>query len=100
MDYEKEIAKKKAELLLLEQELAELKAMSPERMLAIALHDSQCGWNHTDGCGWFYEFDNGQHLWERSAHKSYLSKARKVAGMLPDFTAEQIVSVANALRGL
>ena len=27
----------------------------PIRTIAIKAHDLFCAWNHTDGCGWYYE---------------------------------------------
>jgi hypothetical protein len=47
------------------------------QLLAIFLHDTQCGYNHTDGCGWYYEYSGiyKNRTWESSEHKSWLHKA-------------------------
>jgi hypothetical protein len=50
--------------------------------LAIYLHSNFCHYNHTDGCGWEYEYSkdgNGktQHNWTGYSHKDYLEKAAK-----------------------
>lgn len=48
------------------------------QQLAIQLHKSQCGWNHDDGCGWYYEMENGVHNWQGSEHTSWLGRAKKL----------------------
>jgi hypothetical protein len=70
-----------------EKKIADFKVMSDDKKLAEILHEKQCHWNHTDGCGWFYEkwTDN---LGEYSARLNYLAKAREI---LKDFTFEQAV---------
>lgn len=88
------------------QELASAKkAMSmltPEQRIAVRLHDLTCRWNHTDGCGWFYEFNNKQHDWNGSAHKAALEKARKLlircAGSYE--RAEEVMNAQAIIGGL
>lgn len=69
----------KKQIADLEAEDAAIKAMTPEQQLALTLHNKLCRWNHTDGCGWFYEMKNGIDDWNRSAHGEYLTKARTVS---------------------
>lgn len=75
-----EIARRKQELAELEQKLEAAKAEAePENIqLARKLHSLLCQWNHTDGCGWFYEFKDKQEDWTGHAHAEYLGKARKL----------------------
>jgi len=69
-----------------EKKIADFKVMTDDKKLAEILHEKQCNWNHTDGCGWFYEsWDN---LSTYSARLNYLAKARAI---LKDFTFEQAV---------
>lgn len=64
----------------IEKEQKILEALSPEERLAVRLHESKCTWNHTDGCGWYYEIEKGVHDWNGSSHGTYLQKARKLIG--------------------
>lgn len=57
--------------------------LSNEQKLAIAMHDTLCMHNHTDGCGWFYEVDgSGIHTtWApSSAHGQWYGKAVRLSG--------------------
>lgn len=78
----------------LEQKIQELKAekarfqnMSDNQILAEALHSAQCHWNHTDGCGWYYE------SWENPGYskKEYLEKANNMLSEIPFEQAMRIV---------
>lgn len=99
---EQEIARQNLNIKKLEKQLREFKDLSPNKKLAISLHELSCHWNHTDGCGWYYEFKDGQHDWQGSSHGSYLSKAEKLIGkctecnIAPD-TAMQIISMAKGI---
>lgn len=98
---EQQIAEHEKKIQELRAEQQRLRALSPERRLAEALHELQCTWNHTDGCGWFYEvsatYPGG--AWNGYAHKRYLVKAKKVIELLPNYDVDEIVTVATALRG-
>lgn len=69
----------------LRAELAEAEAVKlawddkpdDEYKMAELLHERFCGWNHTDGCGWFYEFADGRPNWSGYAHSDWLGKARE-----------------------
>jgi Holliday junction resolvasome RuvABC DNA-binding subunit len=67
-----------------EQKIAEFKAMPDDKKLAEILHEKQCHWNHTDGCGWHYESWNSMGY----SRQEYLKKAREI---LKDFTFEQAI---------
>jgi hypothetical protein len=59
-------------------EAAEAAKLDAERdvlkPLAIRAHDLLCQYNHTDGCGWGYESQGGQHNWQSHAHIRWLEK--------------------------
>lgn len=99
-DFEQEIAnhKKAIEDLLAEKEAFEKK--TPDQRLAIALHDALCRWNHTDGCGWFYEVYKDVDDWTGHAHARWLENANKVRGLLPGMDGETIVRVSRAIKNL
>ena len=81
----------------------EIAARTPDQNLAIALHETLCNQNHTDGCGWFYEVKNRIHNWNGAAHQAWLGKARKISafceqhGGLTPTTAVALFSLANTL---
>ncbi len=58
----------------LEKKLAH--APSSDEGLADILHELICHWNHTDGCGWFYE--DWAALRPGSTRAGWLDKARKL----------------------
>lgn len=101
MTREQIIARKEAlafELAGLEKEEARILALSADARLAEELHTLKCHSNHTDQCGWFYEFDRGAPNWNGWAHSEYLTKARKVMMVLPDMSVDDILKVAQALK--
>ena len=60
----------------LQAQLVDAKLESPDHQLATELHGMLCTWNHTDGCGWFYEFSNKKDNWAGDSHGRYLKKAQ------------------------
>ena len=74
---EEQIKKHEQGLKDLQAQLA-AKLESPAHQLAKELHGMLCNQNHTDGCGWHYEFKNKQHDWTGHAHSEYLKKAQKM----------------------
>jgi hypothetical protein len=70
--------------------------LSDEQKLAIAMHDTLCMHNHTDGCGWFYEVDgDGIHTtWAPSStHGTWHEKAVRLSG----FCCQNHLSVETAI---
>jgi len=70
----------------LEKEIEELKeqkrwfnGLPQAQKIAELLHEKQCHWNHTDGCGWYYE------NWHNPgyARKEYLKKAEAMLKEMP-----------------
>lgn len=100
MRTQQQINEKRAELerqlAELDDEEQELASLTPEQRLAEALHSMQCHQNHTDMCSWGYE--DWSHTGEYSAHGRYLEKAKKVMALLPTYTPDQILEIAEALR--
>ena len=78
IEIDNRIAKINSELRELKETKRQLAKMKDDQRLAIELHGILCHWNHTDGCGWEYEMDEGIHQWERASHAPYLEKARKL----------------------
>lgn len=82
---EKELDKLLNEQKKLNQRIDDLKEQkriidqsAPENKLAIMLHDCMCTWDHTNGCGWYYEISKNEHNWASPAHQDYLKKARNI----------------------
>lgn len=40
------------------------------------MHNTTCGLNHTDRCGWYYEVGS-ENEWERAEHKYWLNRAKE-----------------------
>jgi hypothetical protein len=83
---EEQIRKAKAELV-------ELATIPEDERLADSLHSTLCTWNHTDGCGWYYEFTNKKPDWDGNEHGWYLAKARLLIGKCK----EHGISTSDAL---
>lgn len=45
-----------------------------EKAIATFLHKKYCGYNHTDGCGWYYNVND----WGEFAHEEFLKIAREL----------------------
>lgn len=96
---DRKIIELQAQIDKLAAEKKRLQTLAPDKRLAEALHSLQCNWNHTDGCGWFYETD-WKDIWtnKNSSHAHYLEKARKVMNALPDMNVEDIIRIAQILK--
>ena len=99
---EEQIKKHKAELAKLEGQLEVAKAESPDQQLARELHGMACTMNHTDGCGWYYEFKNKQDDWTGRVHGEYLAKARNLTAYCEQHncTVETAVSFYKLIKGI
>ena len=98
---EEKIKEHQKELAKLEQELEAAKLESPEEQLAKELHGMLCTWNHTDGCGWYYEFKNKKDDWSGHAHGEYLGRARKLMHSCKEegITVESALAMFKVIRG-
>ena len=83
-----EIVKKEAEIKKLKQEKEYLESLPEDVRLAEILHSYKCGWNHTDGCGWYYS------SWEKPCgiRNEYREKARRA---LKEFDFDTILQFIN-----
>jgi len=70
---------------------------TPEQRLACELHSMMCTWNHTDGCGWFYEIHKNVHDWNRGDHARWLEKARKLKTVMPNGNPEEFIKAYKAI---
>jgi hypothetical protein len=72
----------------IEEDIAKLEVLKVEKTyketdenelikMAIYLHSNFCHHNHTDACGWEYEFNAKGHDWTGYSHKHYLQEAAK-----------------------
>ena len=75
---EEKIKQQEQSLKDLQAQYVEAKLESPDHQLAKELHSMLCTHNHTDGCGWHYEFKNKKDDWTGYAHVEYLKKAHKL----------------------
>lgn len=86
MSNKESIAKLRAEADALEAADKAFDELPGEYRLAITLHSHLCNANHTDGCGWEYEYlqkphgwvGPSAHDWNGHAHSRYLTKAVQV----------------------
>lgn len=99
-DFDKEIANHEQAIADLKQEKAALMEQTPAQQLAVAIHDIDCRWNHTDGCGWLYEIHKGVADWTGYAHARYLLKAKKLMEMLPEYGHIDILNIVAAIKGI
>lgn len=97
-DIAKEQERLRQELAELEAEEQRLLSLSDDARLAEELHAMQCNWNHTDGCGWFYEVHKSVVDWHGHSHARWLHKAREVMKVLPDMSVDEILRVASAIK--
>ena len=98
MNYSKTVEEIEALREQLEKEeakLADFKKLTPAKQLAVELHESQCHWNHTDGCFWFYGRDDDAQNWESDrTRKDYLEKSEALL-KITDY--ETVIKIINVL---
>ena len=94
------IAEINSELLELKEQKRQIAKLKDDQRLAIELHGILCHWNHTDGCGWEYEINDGIHQWDHASHAPYLEKARKLIkfGKKHSMKISDLIKVACMLR--
>lgn len=100
---EREIAKLQEERDRLFAAEEAFRMMPLDRQVAVTLHNNLCHDNHTDGCGWMYEFKNREHDWEGQSHKRFLADAHRVIKNLgisaPGLELDMYVPVIEAVTG-
>jgi hypothetical protein len=86
-DARREVQKAERELALTQERLecteSAERAADSEQKLAVELHEALCNWNHTDGCGWFYEIKPQSTDWSGYAHAEYLKRAKALVAEFP-----------------
>lgn len=103
-ELESEISEKQTEIAALQERIA-LYESNPDFELAIMLHDKFCKWNHTDGCAWHYQIDDGVHDWSASEHRTWLKRAKKIKVVVDELSNSEtdvdycafVVKFANSL---
>ena len=74
-----------------ERMLGEYRKLYP---IAQRAHELCCRFNHTDGCGWFYEVTEDEDAtWSRSDHKNWIFKIERAK---KKFSDEEIIDILNA----
>ena len=91
------IAKMEGDLQKLKDEREAFVSMPLNERLAIEIHSALCHWNHTDGCGWFYEIKDGKHDWSRNAHKRSLNSANAVLGKIKQLGIESDMAIPRLM---
>lgn len=68
--------------------------LTPQKRLAIILHEKHCKCNHNDGCSWFYFIKNGYPTWDDPIQQSYLYKCNIIwtnfKALLPNKSKEDL----------
>jgi hypothetical protein len=54
------------------------KRLEPLKELTIHAHDVLCRWDHSDGCGWYYEIHRGKHNWTGWSHARWLKHIESI----------------------
>ena len=82
-----ELIRQQTEILrqigVLDNNITEFNNMSPVQRLAVLLHNKLCHVNHTDGCEWEYEFNQGYHVWTGLAHQRWARRAQSALDRIP-----------------
>ena len=97
-----EIERREKELEELKKKHAAMKAEPVDHQLARYLHDMMCNFNHTDGCSWPYEINNGLENWNAHAHASYLKKANLLLSVAKSpglFDVQRIIKIVSIISG-
>lgn len=97
-------AKKRVEALeqqlCAEEDAATQARQKPLRALAARAHALLCQYNHTDGCGWGYEGEDGDAIWSQQnrygAHARWLKSTENVLKEC-HLTLEQLDELLTAL---
>ena len=97
---EDKVEQLKKELKDAEEQLKNYDNMSPVHQLAVDLHELFCNQNHTDGCGWYYEFERKLHKWDGYSHASYLKKAQALLKKANELkiSREQVLEVVSIME--
>ncbi len=93
-DWDKKILFSSSAISFLRLTIRSNAAVKTTEDLADLLHELMCRHNHTDGCGWYYEIQDGHHNWTGSEHKRYLDRAIRMTKISSDI--EHIAALMKA----
>lgn len=93
MDNSEEIKELKDKIEKLEVEQKTFDNLSDEIKLAELIHENTCRFNHTDGCGWFYEKWSNIKDGDNSARGGYLKKAINLLRVVSFDKASEIIKI-------
>lgn len=96
-----QIEKLQAELKEAQEAQKKFLEMPREQQVATILHDKKCQYNHTDGCGWYYEFVNKQEQWSAREHSNWVNKAMALMAACEraGITVEKYLEIDELLNG-
>ena len=87
-----EAAELREKLAKAEAKIAQFNALTEDQRLATLIHEKQCHWNHTDGCGWFYADEKDPTIWVREfSRKEYIKKAQNILAATDYDTALKVL---------
>ena len=86
-DMETKIAKLHEALAKEEAKVTAFDNLGPVKELATEIHESDCNWNHDDGCEWFDDEDD----WTDGARAKYLDKAESILSLIDLPTALKVM---------
>lgn len=109
MSNKEEIARLRKEADALENADKAFSELPEDQQLAITLHNMLCRQNHTDGCGWEYEYIEKPKGWTGPSapdwngwtHKRYLEKAQVMQACckknhIPVDVAIEVLNIAQS----
>ena len=68
----------------------------PLREVAYLLHESLCGYNHTDGCSWGYEEKKSdEETWTGSAHRHWLERVEALLRQHSHIKSDHLIEFAR-----
>lgn len=73
------------------KQLRELEEMTPAQRVALEFHETQCQWDHTDQCSFFYTKD-----WKSVARQDWVKKAEAALKIADEETVLALNSVINS----
>lgn len=90
-----EIESARERIAELQSEKERRSELPEDKKLAEYLHSKQCQWDHTEGCSWFYEFDDSEVNWGGYAHSRYLASAREALNSYDYSTVVGVLEVVG-----
>jgi hypothetical protein len=92
-DMKRRLAQLEYEIQKAEQAEVKFAQLADNKKLATAIHEKQCRWNHTDGCGWYYADSGKAEDWEEFGHAQYLEVADRILEEIDFQAAQKVISL-------